>query len=264
MKQIIQALWKFRHFIISSIQGELKRRFARSSLGALWFILHPLMQAAIYALVLSEVLGSKLPGVTNKAGYAIYLMAGMAAWGFFAEIITRCTTIFIEYAGVLKKISFPRLCLPVIVGGSALLNHVLLLLATAVVFLFFGHFPGVAWVVLPIGMLVVTAFAFGLGVLLGVFNVFVRDVGQVFTVVMQIWFWLTPVVYTSGTLSKSLSWLAVFNPMAPLVKLYQDAMLYNTFPQWGTLLIPILVSATLFMISFLVFRRASADLVDEL
>jgi len=222
------------------------------------------MQAAIFALVLSEVLASKLPGVTNKAGYAIYLMAGMAAWGFFAEIINRCTTIFIEYAGVLKKISFPRLCLPVIVGGSALLNHVLLLIATAVVFLFFGHFPGVAWVVLPIGMLVITAFAFGLGVLLGVFNVFVRDVGQVFTVVMQIWFWLTPVVYTSGTLSKRLSWLAVFNPMAPLVKLYQDAMLYNTFPQWETLLIPILVSASLFIISFVVFRRASADLVDEL
>jgi len=264
LKAIFFSLWKFRHFITSSIHGELKRRFARSKLGAFWFILHPLMQAAIFALVLSEVLGSKLPGVTNKAGYAIYLMAGMAAWGFFAEIINRCTTIFIEYAGVLKKISFPRLCLPVIVGGSALLNHVLLLFAISIVFLFFGHFPGAAWVVLPIGMLIITAFAFGLGVLLGIFNVFVRDVGQVFAVVMQIWFWLTPVVYTAGTLSKSLSWLAVFNPMAPLVKLYQDAMLYNTFPQWETLLIPILVSASLFIISFVVFRRASADLVDEL
>jgi lipopolysaccharide transport system permease protein len=107
LKQILQALWKFRHFVISSIQAELKRRFARSSLGALWFILHPLMQAAIFALVLSEVLAAKLPGVTNKASYAIYLMAGMAAWGFFSEIVNRCTTIFIEYAGMLKKISFP-------------------------------------------------------------------------------------------------------------------------------------------------------------
>lgn len=264
MKTILISLWNFRHFITSSIQGELKRRFARSKLGAFWSILHPLMQAAIFALVLSEVLASKLPGVTNKAGYAIYLMAGMAAWGFFAEIINRCTTIFIEYAGVLKKISFPRLCLPIIVGGSALLNHVLLLIATVVVFLFFGHVPGVAWVVLPIGMLVITMFAFGLGVLLGIFNVFVRDVGQVFTVVMQIWFWLTPIVYTSGTLSKRLGWLTVFNPMAPLVMLYQNAMLYNTFPQWETLLIPVLVSASLFVISFVVFRRASADLVDEL
>jgi lipopolysaccharide transport system permease protein len=266
LKSIFRALWKFRHFIASSIHGELKRRFARSSLGALWFILHPLMQAAIFALVLSEVLAAKLPGVTNKAGYAIYLMAGLAAWGLFAEIVTRCTTIFIEYGGMLKKISFPRLCLPVIVGGSALLNHVLLLVAIPAVFLFFGHFPGAAWVVLPIGMFVIAAFAFGLGVLLGIFNVFVRDVGQVLTVAMQIWFWLTPIVYTAGTgaLSKNLSWLAVLNPMAPLVKVYQDAMLYNTYPQWRTLLIPILVATTLFILSFVVFRRASADLVDAL
>lgn len=222
------------------------------------------MQAAIFALVLSKMMAARLPGVTNKAGFAIYLMAGMAAWGLFAEIVNRCTTIFIEYAGVLKKISFPRLCLPIIVGGSALLNHVLLLIATLVVFLFFGHYPGVAWIVLPVGMLIITAFAFGLGVLLGVFNVFVRDVGQVFSVVMQLWFWLTPIVYTSGVLPKSLDWLAVYNPMAPLVKIYQDAMLYNIFPQWGTLIIPMAVAATLFTLSFVVFRRASADLVDEL
>jgi len=264
LKSILRALWNFRHFITSSIQGELKRRFARSSLGALWFILHPLMQAAIFALVLSEVLAAKLPGVTNKAGYAIYLMAGMAAWGLFAEIVNRCTTIFLEYAGVLKKISFPRLCLPIIVGGSALLNHVLLLIATTIVFLFFGHFPGAAWVALPIGMLIITTFAFGLGVLLGIFNVFVRDVGQVFTVVMQIWFWLTPVVYTSGILPERMNWLIVINPMAPLVKVYQDAMLYNTYPQWETLFIPTAVATTLFTLSFVVFRRASADLVDEL
>ena len=264
MISVFRTLWSFRHFISSSIQGELKRRFARSNLGALWFILHPLMQATIFALVLSELMAAKLPGVTNKAGFAIYLMAGMAAWGLFAEIVNRCTSVFIEYAGVLKKISFPRLCLPIIVGGSALLNHVFLLFATAVVFLFFDHFPSTAWVVLPIGMLLITAFAFGLGVLLGIFNVFVRDVGQVFTVVIQIWFWLTPIVYTSGVLPKNMDWLAVFNPMTPLVKIYQDAMLYNKFPQWETLIIPTVVAATLFILSFVIFRRASADLVDAL
>ena len=264
MKQIIISLWKFRHFITSSIRGELKRRFARSNFGALWFILHPLAQSAIFALVLSEVLGSRLPGVPNKAGYAIYLMAGMAAWGLFSEIANRCTVIFIEYASVLKKISFPRLCLPIIVGGSTLLNHIFLLVAITVVFLFFGQIPGAAWVVLPIGMLLITAFAFGLGVLLGIFNVFVRDVGQVFTVVLQIWFWLTPIVYTATILPKSLNWLAVYNPMAPLVRVYQDAMLYNTFPQWETLIIPIILSTTLCFLSIVVFVRASADLVDEL
>ncbi len=215
-------------------------------------------------MVLSEVLVARLPGVTNKAGYAIYLMAGMAAWGLFSEIVNRCTTIFIEYSSALKKISFPRMCLPVIVGGSALLNHLLLLLAIVVVFLFFGHFPGIAWLVLPIGVALIAALAFGLGVLLGTFNVFVRDVGQVFSVLIQIWFWLTPVVYTRETLPKRLSWIANYNPMAPLVRLYQDAMLYDQWPDWASLLGPVVIAGILFIASFLMFRRASADLVDAL
>lgn len=260
----LRALWNYRHFISSSIQSELKRRFARSRFGALWFILHPLLQATIFALVLSELMAARLPGVTNKAGFAVYLMAGMAAWGLFAEIVNRCTTIFIDNAGVLKKISFPRLCLPIIVGGSALLNHVLLLGAILVVFLFFGFYPGGAWIVLPVGIFLITIFAFGLGLLLGVFNVFVRDVGQVFSVVIQIWFWLTPIVYVVGILPKNLDWLAIYNPMAPLVKVYQDAMLYNAYPQWTTLLFPTVIALILFALSFVIFRRASADIVDEL
>jgi lipopolysaccharide transport system permease protein len=222
------------------------------------------MQAAIYALVLSELMVSKLPSVTNKEGFAIYLMSGLAAWGLFTEIITRCTTIFLDYSGMLKKISFPRLCLPIIVGGGALLNHIILLIASITVFLFLDHLPGIAWIVLPIGMLLITTFAFGLGVLLGIFNVFVRDIGQVLSVVLQLWFWLTPIVYTVDILPKNMEWIELVNPMAPLVKIYQDAILFNNFPRWNDLLMPAIVAAILILLSFVVFKRASADLVDEL
>ena len=80
--------------------------------GEIVLILNPLAQATIFAVVLSEVLVTKIPDIDNKAAYAIYLMAGMAAWGLFAEIMTRCTTVFIDYSNTLKKIAFPRLCLP--------------------------------------------------------------------------------------------------------------------------------------------------------
>lgn len=227
-------------------------------------ILNPLAQATIFAIVLSEVLAAKLPNVTNKAAYAIYLMAGTAAWGLFSEIVTRCTTVFIDYSNTLKKIAFPRLCLPIIVGGSALLNHVLLLFAIAVVFLFFQHYPTSAWLVLPIGMLLIVLFAFGLGILLGLLNVFSRDVGQVMGIILQLWFWFTPVVYTSDTLPKKFVALLNLNPMTPLVKIYQNALLYGKTPELSDFLIPCCVSVSLFLFSFWIFRRASADLVDAL
>lgn len=250
--------------MLSSIKAEFRGRFARSKLGALWMILNPLAQATIFAIVLSEFLGARLPNSTNKADYPIYLMAGTAAWGLFSEIVTRCTTVFIDYSNTLKKIAFPRLCLPMIVGGSAIINHLLLLIAISVVFLFFNHFPQTAWVALPVGMALIIMFAFGLGILLGLLNVFSRDVGQVLGIVMQLWFWLTPVVYTADSLPKKFRFLAEFNPMAGLVKIYQDALLYGKFPDWSSLMIPFICVTSLFLFSFWIFRRASADLVDAL
>ncbi len=258
------AVWKFRTFILASIRGELKGRFARSSLGAMWFILNPLAQAAIFALVLSEVMGAKLPGTTDKAAYPVYLMSGMAAWGLFSEIINRSVNVFIEFAPTLKKIAFPRICLPIIVGGGALLNHALLLCAMAVVFAFYGHFPGTSWLAIPLGMVLISAMAFGLGILLGVFNVFVRDVGQVLSVVLQIWFWLTPVVYPLNVVPANLSWMLAFNPMVPLVQLYQGALLHDQWPPVTSLIFPVVLGLLLVALGLLVFRRASPELVDVL
>lgn len=264
MKGMLLAIWQYRHFILSSIRSELKARFARSRLGALWFILNPLAQAAIFALVLSEVLGARLPNIENRAAFPIYLMAGTAAWGLFSEIINRTLNIFNEYGNMLKKISFPRLCLPLIVWGSALINHVLLLTAVAFVFLFFGHFPGIAWVIIPLGIFLISFFAFGLGVMLGVFNVYNRDVGQFMGVVMQIWFWLTPIVYPYEIIPENLKWLSEINPMVPLVKIYQEALLLNNFPDYNQLWLPAGVALAFFVLSFALFRKASPELVDVL
>ncbi|WP_189345638.1 ABC transporter permease [Undibacterium macrobrachii] len=264
MKAFLLSIWRFRHFIQSSIKAEFLGRFARSKLGALWMILNPLAQAAIFAIVLSEILAAKLPHVDSKSAYAIYLMAGTAAWGLFAEIVTRCTTVFIDYSNTLKKIAFPRLCLPLIVGGSALLNHLLLLSSIFVIFLLLGHMPTVAWLSVLVGIAIIMLFAFGLGILLGLLNVFSRDVGQVITIVLQLWFWLTPVVYTRETLPKQFTSILELNPMAMIVQIYQDALLFGKFPTWSNLFVPAMIAVGIFIFSFWIFRRASPDLVDAL
>jgi lipopolysaccharide transport system permease protein len=264
LKAFLLSIWRFRHFIQSSIKAEFLGRFARSKLGALWMILNPLAQAAIFAIVLSEILAAKLPHVESKSAYAIYLMAGTAAWGLFAEIVTRCTTVFIDYSNTLKKIAFPRLCLPLIVGGSALLNHLLLLSSIFVIFLFLGHMPTAAWLSVIVGIALIMLLAFGLGILLGLLNVFSRDVGQVITIVLQLWFWLTPVVYTRETLPKQFAPILELNPMAMIVQIYQDALLFGKFPTWSNLFVPALIATGIFIFSFWIFRRASPDLVDAL
>lgn len=264
MLNVVMPIWRFRHLILSAIRAELRGRFARSKLGGLWYILHPLAQAAIFALILTEVLGTKLAGVNRPGAYALYLLSGMAAWGLFAEILNRCLSIFIEYGSLMKKISFPRLSLPVIVWGGALLNHALLLSAMVVVFAFFGQFPSFLWLALIPGVILISMFAFGLGVFLGIINVFSRDVAQLMSVTMQMWFWLTPVIYPLEALPPSLRSLVALNPMAPLVGLYQQVLVYGRLPDFSSLIWPAFAALAFFALAFFVFQRASAEIVDAL
>ncbi|MEO0751897.1 MAG: ABC transporter permease [Pseudomonadota bacterium] len=260
----IESAWPYRQFVFASIRGELKGRFARSKIGGAWFVLHPLAQALIFALILSEVLGARIGGVDNKAAYSIYLMAGLAVWGLHSEITTRFVGVFFEFQNVLKKINFPRICLPFVVVGMAIFNHLLLVLAIVVIFAFFDHFPTIHWVALPVGAILTCTLASGLGIITGVLNVYSRDVAQVMTVIMQMWFWLTPIVYTADILPDSMQGAIALNPMTGLAGMYQDIMLYHQWPDWSSLVYPAIIAIVLALLAILVFRRASAEIVDML
>jgi len=261
----LASAWRYRHFILSSIRAEIRARFIRSKLGGLWMIVHPLAQAAIFALVLAEIMSAKLPGMANdKSAYALYLLSGLLAWSLFAELVNRCLTLFIDNGNLLKKMLFPRICLPIIVAGSALLNNVLLLLAVIIVFALFGRFPGagIAWV--PVLMLLTLAIGLAVGLLLGVFNVFVRDVGQIVPVALQFGFWLAPIAYTPDIVPAALRRMLYLNPMTPIVEGYQNALLFNRPPDVNALAWLTLAAALLLVVALGLFRRASPEMVDVL
>ncbi|NKE70967.1 ABC transporter permease [Candidatus Manganitrophus noduliformans] len=264
MKGTFKGAWHYRQFIISSIKTELLARYARSKLGLVWMLLHPLAQVAIYAFVLSVVLSTKLPGIESAYGYASYLMAGMLAWSLFSEIVMRCLNIFLENGNLLKKLVFPKICLPLIVSGSALVSNIALLLATLVVFSLFDHIPGRSLLLLPTLIALNIALAIGLGLILGILNVFIRDVGQIVPVIFQFWFWLTPIVYMSGIIPERFrGWLSL-NPMYPIVTAYQNVLVFGKTPYWGGLGWVSIFAAILLIMALYMFRKASPEIVDVL
>lgn len=264
MKELLIAVWRYRYFIASSIRNELRLRFIRSKLGGLWMIIHPLAQVLIFATILSEVLSAKLPGIDNKYAYALYLMAGTLGWALFADGITRSLTLFIDNGNLMKKMAFPRICLPLISSGVVLVNSLLLLVAIFAVFAVLGHFPQEQVLWLPVLMLLTLCFAMALGVLLGVLNVFMRDIGQVVPVILQAWFWLTPIVYNINILPERVHKLFQLNPLYPLITGYQNVLLYNRPPVWGDLVWLVVGTVVLVVVALAVFRRASPEMVDAL
>lgn len=264
MYSLFLGAWRYRQFIVSSVRLDLTSRFARSKLGGFWVIIHPLTQVLIYALVLSGVLSAKMPGINNRFAYAIYLCAGQVAWNLFAEIITRSLTVFIDNANLLKKISFPRITLPLILLGSSLLNNIFLLGAIFVVFAVLGHVPTVAVVCLPLLTVITLAFAVGLGLVLGVLNVFFRDIGQVVPIILQLLFWFTPIVYPATIIPVALRGWMAFNPVYPIVAGYQEVLVYGRFPAPGALFAVFGFSLLVLAFGLTLFRRASADMMDVL
>jgi len=261
---MLRDLYLYRGFIVQSVRNELISRFSRSKLGGLWTILNPLSQVLIYALILSNVLRAKLPGIDSQYAYAIYLMAGILGFTLFSEIVGRCLNIFIEYGNLIKKMSFPRVTLPAIAIGSCVINNLFLFISMLGIFALLGHQFNMAMLWLVPLTLVVIVFSLGIGLILGVMNVFLRDIGQVIPIILQMLFWFTPIVYPVTIIPEAYRHWLNLNPMYPISDAYQQILVYGNIPQWGGVLIILGVGVILSIVGLFMFRRSSAEMVDVL
>ena len=227
-------------------------------------VINPLAQVAIYALILGNVLAAKLPGIDNKHAYAIYLMSGLLAWTLFSEIIGRCLNLFIEQGNLMKKMQFPRITLPAIVVGSNLLNNALLFISMLGIFALLGHHFSIAMLWLMPLTIILTGFALGIGLALGVTNVFVRDLGHAVPILLQVWFWFTPIVYPATIIPEDYRHWMAFNPIYHFTTAYQDILVYGRPPEVGGIVIIGLSSLALLLLSLFLFRRSSEEMVDVL
>lgn len=260
----LKTLWNYRFFILSSIKTEYRTRFARSKLGFLWMIIQPLTMVLIYSLILSQIMKGKLPGVETQYAYPIYILSGTIGWTLFSEVLNRCLGIFIENANLLKKLSFPKLTLPLIVIGSAIVNFFIMVILTYIVFGILGYFPIHAIYWLPLLIFLTLALATGLGIFFGVINVFIRDVGQLIGVIMQFWFWLTPIVYMISIVPEKFHDFFMINPMTGIIIGYQNVILYEKAPDVNLLIYPSIFAFISLFLAIIIYKKAAEEMTDVL
>lgn len=264
MNAMVKSLWAYRGFILGSVKREFQAKYRNSLLGAAWTIINPLAMIIVYTIIFSQVMKAKLHGVEGDFAYSIYLCAGVLTWGLFAEIVGRGQTVFLDNANLLKKLSFPRLCLPVVVVVNAGLNFAIMFGLFTLFLVISDNFPGLSFLAIFPLLILLILFAIGLGVILGVLNVFFRDVGQFFGIFITFWFWLTPIVYPVSILSEELQKAMSWNPMAALVMAFQDVLVGGKWPQWESLWLIMLLSIILCVIAMWLFRKRAGEMVDEL
>jgi lipopolysaccharide transport system permease protein len=261
---ITKGLWRYRGFVIATVVREFQLRYRGSALGFLWNLIQPIGTVFIFTVVFAQVMRARIAGVDDVYGYGVYLCAGMFVWGMFAEIVQRGLNMFIDFGNMLKKASFPRSSVPVIIVLSALLNFAITFGIFMAFLLIIGRFPGmVVFAALPV-IAIFLMMATGLAVLLGTWNVFLRDIAQVVVIGLQFWFWLTPIVYPEKSLPEFAHQWLKFNPVAPLISAMHDIFVDAKVPDWSSLAVPVACALVALMLGALSFRAYNGELVDEL
>jgi lipopolysaccharide transport system permease protein len=264
MQGLLSGVWRYRSFVISSIAAEINNRVSRSRLGVLWIVISPLAQVAIFALILSAIMSERIPGIDNRFAYTIYLIAGFLPWYLFVEVMSRSVTMFVDNANAMKKIVFPKVTLAIVVLIVGLINNMIFFAAVALIYTILGHGIGAAIVWLPVLTILTGAFALSIGIVLGTVNVFIRDVGQMVPILLQLGFWFTPIVYTASIVPELYRGLLQLNPLYWIVSVYRDVLVFQQAPDMAALGGLSVLTLLLCALAAFMFRRAAPEMVDVL
>ncbi|WP_026686567.1 ABC transporter permease [Azovibrio restrictus] len=257
-------VWHYRRFIAGTVLREFKGKFNRSILGALWLLLAPFAMISIYTLVFSHVMNARFSGAAGPYSYSIFICAGLLPWQWFSELLSRNVGLFVDNAGLIKKNNFPRMALPVINFCASGVNFLLAVLVFLVFLLAVGQWPGWPMLLAIPLLLLQSAFASVLGFFLGVLNVFFRDVANAMALILQFWFWFTPIIYHADVLSPRVAGYLALNPLMPVFQGYQGIFLEQAVPDWSALLPLVAFVAVMLPLTFWFYRRVGAEIVDEL
>lgn len=251
-------LWSFA-------RQELIDRYAGSALGFAWAFLQPMVTLFIFVVVFGQIMAARLPGVSDTYGYSVYLVAGTLPWLAFANTLARTSSVFVDKKGILSKVGLSLPALPVFIVLAETLTF-LIGFGLFMLFMLAVGFPlKPALLVLPWVFLVQQMLALGLGLIMAVLNVFLRDIREFVTVLVQVWFWLTPIVWTPTIVSPELfRLLGYINPMVALTSAYHAMFIPGITPDYDSLAMTAVLASLLLGLGYAFVKRVERDVRDFL
>lgn len=226
--QSISGLWRFRELVSLLVTRDLKVRYKRSVLGMGWTLLNPLLQMIVYTLVFSFIMKVGVPA------FPVFILSGLLPWTLISVSIAGSAHCLLNNQGLIRKVAVPQLVWPIAIVASKLVDLVLSLVPFAAIAIAFGRGPRLAWLAVVPAMVCATVFSAGLALLFSSLTVFYRDMRHLVDILVQVWFYLTPVIYPVSFLDKLpygwLRWPLRLNPATPIVLMFQEVLYEGRFP----------------------------------
>jgi len=239
-------------------EREIKARYKQSFLGFFWVVLNPFFQMLIMSFIFSKVMKVSNLGVP----YPVYLYAGLLPWLFFANSLSNAAEELVENASLIKKIYFPREILIL----AALLAKVFDFSLSALIFvllLIWFKIPFTFYMLLFFPLFALQfLFTYGVSLFLSATNLFYRDVRYLLSLIITLWFYLTPVIYATELFPEQYRWVFRINPMSVFINAYRQVILAHNWPNFQSLGLGALLSVIIFFISLRIFKKLEGMFAD--
>ena len=256
---MFKELYEYRELLKSSIKKEIRGKYKASFLGVIWSFINPLLQVLVYAIVFPYLIGNRVDN------YVVYLITGIIPWTFFSTVIQTCGTCIKTNSGIIKKVYFPRIILPLSSMLSGLINFFISCLIVILFCIVFG--VGVSWhiVFVPLFAVIEGIFAMGIGMVVGACDAYVQDLEYIINFLLQLAFYGTPIVYDIGQFESAgiLGRIIQLNPMTQIIRGFRDCFLYHQVPQAEVILPLVLVALVSALIGITVFNKLEKGFAEQ-
>ena len=246
-------LWRYRDLLRLLVTNSIKTRYKRSTLGIIWTLLNPLLNTLVLTIAFQQLMRF------DVANYTIYLLVGLLFWTFFSQTTMQSMNTLIWGSNLLKRIYVPRTIFAVSVIGNGLINFLLSLIPLALIMLFMRQPFSLTLLLLPFAILLMAMFTLGLSLFISTLAVFFVDVVDIYSVLLQALFYLTPIIYPISVIPERFMIFIQLNPMTTMVSLFRSLIYYGELPSMAITLGAIGLSVVSLGVGWWVFTKR----VDE-
>lgn len=263
-RHFLRNLVAGRTLLVQLVKRDFTQRFVGSAAGWMWGLVHPLVLLASWTFVFQVCLKTTLPETEVTGNYTMYLFTGFLPWLLFQETVTRSAQSLLEHSNLITKTVFPSEIIPVSIFLSSLVNHLMALLLVVLAAGVWLEQLSPMILLLPFYMLLLGLFAVGIGWIVASLQVYIRDTAQVLTVVMTLWFWITPIFISEEQIPDNLRWVMRVNPLAFAVKAYRERILSWREPSMEEFAWLASYAVVAFCVGGLFFRHLKRGFADVL
>ena len=250
--------------LVEFTRRDFSERYSGSVLGVGWGFVAPLVNILIYTLIFSQVMNARLPGSVGGYSFSVYLVSGLIPWLAFSNTVLRSSTVYLDKKHIISKVNLSLFRLPVFI----VLSETITFLITMAIFLVFlwlvdGQFSR-AMLILPFVYAVQQILAFAIGFLLAQLVVFIRDLKELTGIVIQLWFWFTPIVYVISIVPESLSRFIVYNPAYQFTHIWQSVFVHQKIPDLTGIIVIAVLAHLILLFAFMMYKGLEKDIRDFL